>query len=247
METEILTKIALTKNEGIVYLILLKFGTLKVSQILAKSNLNSGRIYDTLERLKEKGLISEAIINNIKHFTASPPYRLVDYIQRKKDDLENDEKAIKSLLPQLEKARASLIKEVKALTFTGFNGIKTAADEALESMKSGERILSMGITGNKDERLNDFWLKMNKKRIAKKIFTQGIFSDESAYLKEYKKMKYTQIKVLTAITPATVDIYGEDKVLILNYSEPLSCILIYDKSTAASFTQFFQQLWKIAK
>ena len=161
--------------------------------------------------------------------------------------MENDEKAIKTLLPQLEKTRASLIKEVKALTFTGFNGIKTAAEEALESMNPGEKILSMGITGSKDERFNNFWLKMNKKRIAKKIVTQGIFSDEGVYLKEYKKMRYTQIKVLTAITPVTVDIYGEDRVLILNYSEPTSCILIYDKNTATSFIQFFQQLWKIAK
>jgi hypothetical protein len=88
---------------------------------------------------------------------------------------------------------------------------------------------------------------MNKKRIAKKIFAQGIFSDEGAYLKEYKKMKYTKIKVLTAITPVTVDIYGKDRVLILNYSEPISCILIYDKNTAVSFIQFFQQLWQIAK
>ncbi|MEK6825815.1 MAG: hypothetical protein AABY00_03440 [Nanoarchaeota archaeon] len=49
------------------------------------------------------------------------------------------------------------------------------------------------------------------------------------------------------MTPVTVDIFGEDKVLILNYNEPTSCVMIYDKNTATAFRTFFYQLWKIAK
>ena len=60
-------------------------------------------------------------------------------------------------------------------------------------------------------------------------------------------MKYTQAKVLTGITPSAVDIFGNDKVMILNYQEPCSCILIYDKNIATSFRHFFNQLWRISK
>ena len=60
-------------------------------------------------------------------------------------------------------------------------------------------------------------------------------------------MPLTEAKVLDALTPVAVDIFGNDKVLILNYTDPITCILIYDKNTALSFTNFFNQLWKIAK
>src|SRR3990167_9727851 len=79
METETLEKIGLTKNESIVYLTLVKSGTIKTAKILKKSGLNSGRIYDTLESLKHKGLISESNINGVKHFTASPPNQLKEF------------------------------------------------------------------------------------------------------------------------------------------------------------------------
>jgi len=82
MESETLEKIGLTKNESIVYLTLVKSGSIKTAEILKKSGLNSGRIYDTLESLKHKGLISESNINGVKHFTASPPNQLKEYLKK---------------------------------------------------------------------------------------------------------------------------------------------------------------------
>jgi len=73
IEPETLENVGLTKNESIVYLTLLRIGTAKTGEILNKSHLNSGKIYEILESLKEEGLVSESIINNIRHFTAAPP------------------------------------------------------------------------------------------------------------------------------------------------------------------------------
>ena len=60
-------------------------------------------------------------------------------------------------------------------------------------------------------------------------------------------MPYTEVRILQGFTPVAIDVFGEDKVLILNYAEPCSCTLIYDHNTATSFKHFFEQLWKIAK
>ena len=90
METETLEKIGLTKNESIVYLTLVKSGSIKTAEILKKSGLNSGRIYDTLESLKHKGLVSESSINGVKHFTASPPDQLKDYFQQRLNQLNKN-------------------------------------------------------------------------------------------------------------------------------------------------------------
>ena len=50
MKLELLEKIGLTRNESLVYITLLKLGTSKTGNILKQSNLNSGKIYEILER-----------------------------------------------------------------------------------------------------------------------------------------------------------------------------------------------------
>ncbi len=247
MDLKVLEKIGLTKNESIVYQTLLQLGTSKTGEILKKSGLNSGKIYEILESLKVKGLLSESVINNIKFFTAAPPSQILEYIKNKRNELEKEELIVESSLPGLEKLRNLTTKETKSVTYTGLRGVKTAVDEALAAMNPSEDILAMGVTELKDQNFNKFWERWQIQRINKKISQKMIFSERSQYYKKFTKSKYTQAKVLTGITPVTVDIFGEDKTLILNYGEFPSCILIYDKNTAQSFRQFFKQLWKQAK
>lgn len=247
METAILEKIGLTQNESIVYLTLVKHGTSKAGEILKVSNLNSGKIYEILESLKNKGLSSESIINKVRYFTAAPSSQIFEYLKKKKEEIEKEEAEIKEILPRLEKNRGTTSAESKAVTYTGFRGIKTAADEALDSMKKGEEILAMGVTERKDKNFNEFWQGWSERRISKKIIAKHIFSEKGGYFNVFAKMKLSEVKVLEGLTPVTVDIFGENKVLILNYNEPFSCTMIYDKNTAISFKNFFNQLWKIAK
>jgi len=247
MDTKTLEKIGLTRNESIVYLTLLKLGTSKTGDILKNSGLNSGKIYEILESLKSKGLVSEAIINNVKSFSAAPPIQILKWLDIKKEEITKDERLIKKELPKLDMLRKEGIKEVKSITYTGFKGFKTAVEEAYSFLKEGDEILGMGLTGKKDKKFNDFWLRFGKEREKRKIKAKHLFSERSEYLKSYQKIGLTENRVLEGLTPVTVDIFGKDKVLILNYSEPTSCILIYDENTATSFRNFFYQMWKIAK
>ncbi|MEN9625930.1 MAG: hypothetical protein RL557_258 [archaeon] len=247
MDTEILEHIGMTKNESIVYLTLLKEGTTKTGTILKSSGLNSGKIYEILDSLQKKGLVSESIINKVKHYTAAPPLQILEYLHMKREELESDESLIMKEIPQLEKLRKSKNEPVKAVTYIGLRGIKTAADEALDEMKQGKEILAMGITERKDKKFNEFWEQWSTRRVNKKINAKHIFSEKGVYLDKFKKMKYTETRISGGLTPVAIDIFGEDKVLILNYNEPASCILIHDKNTATSFINLFYQLWKIAK
>ncbi len=247
MKTDILEKIGLTRNESLVYLALSRLGTSKTGEILKSSNLNSGKIYEILESLKNKGLVSESVVNKVKYFTAAPSSQLLEYLKKKRQEIDEEEKEIKSLMPELDKNRNKKSETLKAITYTGIRGIKTAADEALESTKNGDEILGMGVTERKDKRFNEFWQDWSERRVTKKIIAKHIFSEKGEYANIFKKMKHTEVRILEGLTPVTIDIFGEDKVLILNYNEPFSCTMIYDKNTAKSFRTFFYQLWKTAK
>ncbi len=249
MQPEVLEKVGLTHNESKIYLTLLRTGTAKSGEILNRSGLNSGKIYEILESLKKKGLVSESVVNKVKHFTAAPPKQILDYLEKKKAEIAEEEATILQALPNLELIRNSAIKDIRAVTYIGYNGIKTAADEALDSLKDDDEILAMGVTENKDAKFNEFWRLWTQKRIKlkPKIVAKHIFSEKGKYFESFLKLRKNESKVLEGLTPVTVDIFGEDKVLILNYNEPASCVMIYDKNTATAFKTFFYQLWKIAK
>ena len=111
MEAKILESAGLTKNESIVYLTLLQIGTSRTGKILKSSKLNSGKIYEILNSLMNKGLVSESIIDNIKNFSAAPPNEIINYINKKKEALEKQETNIKSILPQLKAIKETKSKE----------------------------------------------------------------------------------------------------------------------------------------
>ena len=61
-----LKDIGLTDYESKVYLALLEIGEGTSGEIINKAGIHTGKIYEILASLKNKGLISEVIVNNIK-------------------------------------------------------------------------------------------------------------------------------------------------------------------------------------
>ena len=247
MEYEKLEKIGLTRNESIVYLTLVKIGTSKSGDLLKESGLNSGKIYEIFSSLLKKGLISESLINNIKHFTASPPIQLLKYVDSKKKCLKEQEKCINQMLPNLDKLRNFNFNFSKSVTYVGYKGIITATEEAFEQITPKDEIIAMGVTNKKESKYNNFWIDLNQKRVKKKIKTRLLFSDQGNLMGIYSKMPLTKIRLINGFTPSAVTVFGKSIVHIANYQEPFSCILIYDQNIASSFTNFFNELWKKGK
>lgn len=246
METKALETIGLTKNESRVYLTLLKIGTTATGKLLKESRLNSGKIYEILESLINKGLVSETLIGNIRHFTASSPEQLKYFLSLKKKKLLTQEKTVNGLIPKLKKIQKSRLPEKRIVTYKGFRGIITAAEEALEDTKKGDEILSLGIS-DINAWSQKYWVKWERMRARKKITARYILSQKGTIYKDLKKAKDIIIKILELDTPVGIDIYGKDKTLILHYQEPVSCTLIYDEHTAKTFRSYFEPLWKVAK
>ena len=73
MNTKILEAAGLTGNEIKVYLALLELGSVTAGEILKKIEIHRGAVYDTLDKLMEKGLVSYVIKANGN--TLKPPTR----------------------------------------------------------------------------------------------------------------------------------------------------------------------------
>ena len=107
VNTQILEKVGLTKGEIKVYLALIELGESSSGAIIIKAKVSRSKVYEVLEKLKEKGLVSEVIKENIKYFQAGNPKVILEYIKKKKEELKEQEEDFKKILPNLEEMQKS--------------------------------------------------------------------------------------------------------------------------------------------
>ena len=247
MNEKLLEEIGLTKGEIKVYFTLLKIGETTTGKIIEEAQISSGKIYEILEKLIKKGLVSFIIKEKTKYFSPAPPNRILDYIHGKEKELNQKEQELLRELPSLTAMEKAGKKKKEAYLFKGFKGIQTDIFEALEDLTSKEEVLAMGIRSSKEERFNLLWQRWHIERVNKKITCKAIFSDKNTeYYKIFKKMKFAEVRILEGITPSAIDIM-KDRVLIFTYGEEPSCLVIKNSEIADSFKSFFEALWKVAK
>lgn len=248
---ELLRKIGLTKSESKVFIALLKIGDFTAKgKIVDESKIAPSKIYDILNKLIEKGLVSTIIKNNIKHFIAANPEKLLEYTANKKVQIIEEEKSIKQMLPELREIYASLKKKVIAEVFIGWKGMENVYSTSLESMKKSDKIYILGASkGNNQEKTKEFFLKYSQRAKQKEISAKVIFNENArSYVKEMEKELKIRLnkKFLFKTTPVEVAITKDVTAIIILKEEPI-VTLIHDKETAESFVMYFNELWKIAK
>src|SRR3989338_6176512 len=92
----------LTEGEAKVYAFLLKTDSSTVGPIVKNSKVAYSNIYEILERLIKKGLVSYIIKEKTRHYKALQPSRLKDYLSEKKADITKKEEKLASFLPKLQ-------------------------------------------------------------------------------------------------------------------------------------------------
>ena len=250
METEkILEEIGLTKNEIKIYLALLKLGRTTSWNIIKNTGVHTSKVYDGLQRLLDKGLVSYVIISNTKNFSATDPSRLLDFLDDKKRTIESQEKEIKKIIPALRIEINSNTEETKAEIFKGWKGMETVYKMLRETLKKGD--INYVIGASKGEDLEQVKIFFNKhlKGLANKGIKQKIIYNEEARgnIEEIKKhLKLFEVKYLDNTTPAEINIW-DDRVMTIILTKNPTIVLISDAKVADSYRAYFEILWKSAK
>ncbi len=243
-----LQKIGLTKGEIKVYISLLELGSTTTGDIIKKSKVSGSKVYEVLERLMNKGLASAVIKNNVKYFEATKPERILDYLDERKKNIDEEKIAVQKILPELilkqQHATSSSVK-----VFTGWEGIKTANEDIIMTLKKGEEWLSMGLTEQPDN-WERYFTNRQFERAKKGIIQKHLLNEKYASLYQTrKKLPHTFFKFLPKELemPTSTEIY-KDKIIIfiLSKADPMA-IMIESKAVSNSFRNYFNVLWKQTK
>ena len=190
MYEEILEGIGLTKGEIKVYTALLTLGETTTGKIITKAKLSSGKIYEILDKLIEKGLVTYIVKEKTKHYQATTPKKILEYITEKEKEIEEKRRQVEKILPSLEKLKKQRTKEYSAVIYKGIQGLKTAINETLERMSKKDEWLAFGISAERQKLINIVWDQFDRKKAKKGIKSKLIFNDEKSF--KERKSKYNE-------------------------------------------------------
>ena len=245
MKFEELESLGFTKSEVLVYTTLLKIGQSSTGNIVKEAKISSGKIYEVLDKLISKGLVSYILKHNVKYFSAAEPSKIKEYLDKKKKEFTEKAKIVEELLPQLKQIEKGKKPEYIVEVYEGFEGFKTAVISFIDSLKEKGEVFSLGGSGKRPEAINLVWSKVINLMNQKKLKTKMIAMDTSKEsIKIFKNFKL-KFKTLEGFSLAPLMI-GGCQVLIFNFKE-LGVIVIKNKTIAEQFKFFFESLWKIAK
>jgi sugar-specific transcriptional regulator TrmB len=244
MYEKLLEESGLTHNESLIYLALLRLGKAKSGEIVREAKVSGGKIYETIYKLIDKGLVKEVSEQGVKHFLANDPKSLLIYLQEKRNNLLEKEKEIEKNLPTLINLKSLKGNPEGVELVKGLRGISPLVYSAL---KNAKEISIMGVNSSKDEKYNNFWRHWHEERAKNKQKARMIFSDKNTeYWKFFRNLEYTSIKEISPLSPSAIMII-DDQSFLFSYEKEVTCIHISSSSTSKSLLNFFEDIWKIAK
>lgn len=245
MKIEDLQELGLNKNEATVYLALVKLGQSTANAIIKSTGFHRNIVYDNLEKLSEKGLVSSIIEDKKQVFRPTKAVALAQMIEEEAKQV--NEKVTKAL--EMSKEISNILDKNKskfrATVHQGNKGIKEILYEILEEKEYwgiGVSNASVAVLGE------DFWKVYIEKVKRNKIRERLLLNNDFNKNLPISSSKYTELRHLPVQANLITEtlIYG-NKVAIIVYTDPPIATLIESKDAVNSFLSYFETLWKISK
>lgn len=115
----------LTPNEAKVYQTLIQSGELSAAEISAKGRIHRRNVYDTLDRLVQKGLVFQIFTKGENSYKAVNPVKLLELIKQKEEQLNK-------VLPELQKDFLNQPFLQNTYIYRGLEGFKNYLRDILE-------------------------------------------------------------------------------------------------------------------
>lgn len=246
MIENIFQEFGLTQYETKVYLALIELGESTTGQILSKANIHSGKIYQILDSLKNKGFVSEVIKNGVRRYTPTEPNEILEFFEKKRKDIDQQEIIFKDILPELIKKINETKEEIHIEIFTGFQGMKKAFDKEIRLYKKSGFLRINGITNyNRFPKkfVNYFQYYIFQKREESKVKIKKIIDKEAKNNVHEKQAQIRLLRYSSIITFNTL----EDLIIISVWTEEPLFLTIESKEISKAFRENFDLLWTISK
>lgn len=246
MEEFKLLQLGLNRNEAKVYLVLLQLGQATAGELIKKTEFHRNIVYDNLEKLIDKGLVTFILEGSVKIFQAAPPEMLTEMLDKEQEQLNERKKLAEELKKEATTLRLTHNIQQEAMIYRGIRGLKVLFNDTLNV---GSDYYVIGAPRKSLEIMSStFWENYNLKRIQKKIAVKMLFNEDLRKWSKVIQSKKTIIKFLPKRFDGLTEtiIYG-NKVAFIVWTEKPLATLIQDVHLANNYRKYFRGLWEQAK
>jgi len=235
MDFSILKEIGFEEKETQVYKALLQLGISPASKIAKETGFDRTTTYYLLQKMLEKGYVSEVIQNNTKTYSATPPQRLLEIVEEKVARFQD-------FLPKLKEISSHQKESLNIEVRQGVEGFRHLYRDAIAI---GGEVLGIG---SDDEQYLDideigllqYYRDAEAKGMKERIITYRGAKTYGSKITEYRHFSKKDFH------SAPVFIYG-NKVVLISWFPTINLITIENENIATSFRKQFELLWKLAK
>lgn len=177
-----LINIGLSEKESSVYLALLPVDAYSVIDLAKATGINRTTLYPILEDLVKKRLIVEIKHDKKTVFQAEPPERIETFVQNRKTQLEEQEKVLSDIIPQMRGISRKLGEKPVVKVYEGREGILRSIEEHYETSQHEDEeyliyprdIIKNMFTSKEQE-------QAKKSRLQRKVHMNSIFTSQEDY------------------------------------------------------------------
>jgi sugar-specific transcriptional regulator TrmB len=232
-----LSQLGFGKNDVAVYLSLFEIGKVRAGEVITATNLHRNLVYQSLDKLVERGLVTKTVVSGIAEFVANDPEHLVDEVERKK-------RVASAVAEELKKMQEESPREI--VVYEGLDGIKRATRRNLEADK-GETVYVLGASPHESlPELSMDWKQYHDARIKKGILFKGLYghATDSSVVRAIDDRENTQAKFMPTNIQAPIwfNICGDTSSIFSIDKNPLA-INIKSETIADGLKQYVDALW----
>ncbi|MSU75315.1 MAG: hypothetical protein EXS55_02270 [Candidatus Magasanikbacteria bacterium] len=251
MLKQLLLKLNLNEKEALIFLSLVKLGSATASALGRDSGVTRTHIYDLVQSLVQKGLVSEVEERGVKTYQAVDHAGLLAFVSREQNELKQIEKKIVEAASDFKSLQLGAEQKTKVRFFDGVEGVKNIYEEIRKDFeKQPERfeLLTIFSPQNVETIMPGFQFFSFPNATVRDIVSAD------AHLAEYEKqMKLAGNDVSYKVWPKekgafpTDNIAWKNKIAYIDLVGYPSGIIIENESIVKTFTMWFNQLWESLK
>jgi sugar-specific transcriptional regulator TrmB len=241
MDLSKLRKIGLSDGEITVYQAILNIGSSSINSIHERVGIERRNIYDILNKLIGKGLVSYITESGKRTYQITHPNKIISYIEEQEQGLHDTKKSVEGILPSLINTFESEKPQIRAEVFRGKEGIKAV----FEDMLNYKECRFIGGGWYIVHELPFYWASYNRRRIENKVKWFNLVRHELAK-EATPEGKYISVKFLPkefSGNPNVIFIYG-NKVVNVLWGKEFFAFMVESKEVSENYRRYFDYLWK---
>jgi len=238
-----LQALGLSEREAKIYLALLELGETTVGPIANKTRIQHAKVYPTLEKLIDKGLVSFVIKLKTKHFQAQNPKLLLNILKEK-------ERSLEEILPKLQQKRKFSKTPQTSTIYEGYKAIKSMFEQILEELNKNSYYYAFAF---KDEYLSSptvsQFLRNIHQKLAEKQVDDRLIANKSIkkeFRKNYSGIRSAKMRFTSINLPLGLMIIN-NRIINWTWGKRPTAIEIKSEQIAQQYKKFFLEIWKISK